>query len=134
MFRFYLSSTGPEDWRQALASPDTQWRSGYSAKEMAYRWEAAGGFPAEIASLLADHVEFAAIEPVHIQVHQVGSEIIRLRDAGEHEKARTLCTTLLELKDRVLTQLDALQRAVLREQKTAGQAISGTAHAQSQTV
>ncbi len=72
MFRFYLRSDGPEDWRQALASPDKQWRSGYSAKEMAYCWEAAGGFPAEIMSLFADHIEFAAIEPLlGLVEHQV---------------------------------------------------------------
>lgn len=57
--------------------------------------------------------EFAAIEPVHVRVHETGAEIIRLRDAGEAERARELCRTLLGLKDQILALTHALQVAVL---------------------
>ncbi len=57
--------------------------------------------------------EFAAIEPVHVRVHEAGAEIIRLRDAGEVGRARELCSTLLGLKDQILVLTHALQVAVL---------------------
>ncbi|GAB1233988.1 EAL domain-containing protein [Ferrigenium sp. UT5] len=57
--------------------------------------------------------EFVAIEPVHVQVHETGTEIIRLRDAGEIERARELCGKLLGLKDQILVLTHALQVAVL---------------------
>lgn len=60
--------------------------------------------------------EFVAIEPVHIRVHQVGAEIIRLRNTGEIEQARALCATLLELKDQIISLFDDLQKAVARSQ------------------
>lgn len=57
--------------------------------------------------------EFAAIEPVHVKVHETGAEIIRLRDTGEVGRARELCGTLLGLRDQILTLTNALQVAVL---------------------
>jgi len=52
MKRIFIPSKGPEDWRLHLASPDRHWRRGYSARTLAYCWEEANGFPAEITSLL----------------------------------------------------------------------------------
>jgi len=43
--KFFIPSNGPEDWKNFLAEPDKQWRSGYSAKALAYCWEEAQGFP-----------------------------------------------------------------------------------------
>ena len=57
--------------------------------------------------------EFAAIEPVHVRVHESGAEIIRLRDTGEIGRARELCSTLFGLKDQILVLTHALQVAVL---------------------
>ncbi|MFA5371078.1 MAG: EAL domain-containing protein [Sideroxydans sp.] len=57
--------------------------------------------------------EFAAIEPVHVRVHEIGAEIIRLRDTGEIERARELCNTLLDLKAQILRLMNALQMAIL---------------------
>lgn len=37
-----------EGWRQLLAGPDKQWRTGYSAKALAYCWWEARDFPLEI--------------------------------------------------------------------------------------
>ena len=52
MRRIYIPSKGPEDWRRHLASPERHWKRGFSARTLAYCWEEADGFPAEIASLL----------------------------------------------------------------------------------
>jgi hypothetical protein len=54
------------------------------------------------------------LEAIHAQVHEVGTEIIRLRDAGDIPAAEALCPQLLELKDRVLEKLAELQNLVLR--------------------
>ncbi len=42
----------PEDARQFLAKPRTQWKTGYSAKEIAESWIRAQNFPAPVRSLL----------------------------------------------------------------------------------
>ena len=54
MTRIYIPSPGPESWQQFLAKPDKQWKTGCSAKSLAYSWEEADGFPKEIATALAD--------------------------------------------------------------------------------
>jgi len=41
-----------ETWRALLASPETQWRRGFSAMSAALSWEAADGLPTEISALL----------------------------------------------------------------------------------
>ena len=46
-------TTGPEDWKELLADPAEQWKTGYSAKTLAYCWEDAGGcFPHEVYNAL----------------------------------------------------------------------------------
>jgi hypothetical protein len=57
--------------------------------------------------------EFAAIAPVHMEVHRLGGEIIRWRDAGDLTQARVLCGRVLALKDQVLLLLSRLQGVVL---------------------
>jgi GrpB-like predicted nucleotidyltransferase (UPF0157 family) len=56
--------------------------------------------------------EFQALEPVHRNVHQLGPEIVALRVRGEIEASRQLFRDMLRLKDAILAQLAALQRAV----------------------
>ena len=51
---FRIGSTGPEDWKSGLAQPEKQWRTGYSARSMAYAWETANGLPQEIAMPLRE--------------------------------------------------------------------------------
>ncbi len=48
MSKFYISASNPEDWKPLLAKPDKHWRTGYSAKALAYCWQEADGFPAEV--------------------------------------------------------------------------------------
>ena len=48
-----MPTTAPDDWRQFLAQPELHWETGYSARTMAYAWEASGGVPPEVRGLLA---------------------------------------------------------------------------------
>ncbi len=49
--RILLPTTDPEDWKHFLADPEKQWRTGYSARTLAYCWHDTDGFPPEVASL-----------------------------------------------------------------------------------
>lgn len=48
MSRFFVPTTTPEDWRSLLADPDKHWRTGYSAKALAYCWQEADDFPLSV--------------------------------------------------------------------------------------
>ncbi len=60
MTRIYVPASSAEQWAQFLADPVKHWRQGYSARTLAYSWQEAAGFPAEVASVLAS--QFAAVE------------------------------------------------------------------------
>jgi hypothetical protein len=45
----YRSTNGPNDWKEFLAKPDLHWKTGFSARSMAYAWEESGGMPVEIS-------------------------------------------------------------------------------------
>lgn len=53
MSPIYIPTSSAEQWAQFLAEPVKQWRQGYSARTLAYSWQEAGGFPAEVNSVLA---------------------------------------------------------------------------------
>ena len=61
----YKPTTNPEDWKEFLADPEKHWKTGYSAKSMAYSWEEAEGVPSEIRIILEDKFN-ADIEPLII--------------------------------------------------------------------
>ena len=72
MNKICVPTQGVEDWQALLADPVKHWKTGYSAKAMAYSWEAARGLPSEIKSLLAtspdsafDHIEPLLTIPEH---------------------------------------------------------------------
>ena len=48
----YKPTKGSEDWREFLADPEKHWKTGYSAKSMAYSWEGANGIPEEISKTI----------------------------------------------------------------------------------
>ena len=48
MTKFYQSTNGVESWRKLLAEPEKQWKTGYSARSLAYCWEEAQGFPKSV--------------------------------------------------------------------------------------
>jgi len=54
MTRIYIPSSGADSWQQFLAQPEKQWRTGFSARSLAYSWEEADGFPDEIEKALSD--------------------------------------------------------------------------------
>ncbi|ARU30524.1 hypothetical protein CAP31_01725 [Sulfuriferula sp. AH1] len=56
--------------------------------------------------------EFAALEKIHAEVHQVGMEIVSLNARGEKEAAKAMSEKLMLLKDKVLISLGNLQRTV----------------------
>ena len=57
--RCYVPSGGPLAWRDFLADPDKQWKTGYSAKALAHSWEAQNGLPQEVASLIRSVPRYA---------------------------------------------------------------------------
>lgn len=60
---FHISDIAtPEDARKHLADPNTQWREGYSAYELATCWLGARGFPASIRSALDAYPTFKDAE------------------------------------------------------------------------
>ena len=66
MPRILTFTSGPESWKPLLAEPEKQWRTGFSARTLAHCWEAAVGFPPEIAATLkgADDPLLADIVPI----------------------------------------------------------------------
>ena len=63
MTRIYIPSPGPEAWKQFLAEPGKQWKTGYSARTLAQAWEAAEGLPPEITELFVGAAEFQGEKP-----------------------------------------------------------------------
>jgi len=64
----YVPSQGPSSWQQFLADPEKQWKTGYSAKSLAYCWEEANGFPTSIRQTLASSSDpgISTLEPLMI--------------------------------------------------------------------
>jgi hypothetical protein len=52
MSKFFIPTNNPENWKSLLAEPEKHWRTGYSAKALAYCWQEANGFPPEVKRLL----------------------------------------------------------------------------------
>ncbi len=61
MSKIYLPTNGAADWRAFLAKPDLHWVRGKSARTIAHAWEAASGWPPEIAAILS-----AALGPTEL--------------------------------------------------------------------
>lgn len=70
MSRVYIPATSAEQWSQFLAEPVKHWRQGYSARTLAYSWQEAADFPAEVGAVLSS--TFPATELLlAIPEHQV---------------------------------------------------------------
>ena len=54
MSKFFIPANSPEDWKQLLADPDKQWKTGYSAKSLAYCWQKTNDFPRSIKRVFGD--------------------------------------------------------------------------------
>ena len=56
--------------------------------------------------------EYREIDPIHLRLHEVGTEIVRLRQSGDIVGAQARCAQLLALKGQIVAKLSALQLAV----------------------
>ena len=53
------------DWKQLLADPEKQWKTGFSARTLAHCWEEAKGFPPSVTTALnKPNGPFTGIEPL----------------------------------------------------------------------
>lgn len=51
--RVFIPTNSADDWKGLLAEPDKQWKTGYSAKALAYCWEEAEGFPESVQKVFS---------------------------------------------------------------------------------
>ncbi|MFC1940653.1 DUF6946 family protein [Chloroflexota bacterium] len=51
MSKFYIPSRKPQDWKLLLAKPRRHWKTGYSAKLLAYSWQEANDFPPSVKTV-----------------------------------------------------------------------------------
>jgi hypothetical protein len=51
--KIFIPTKGAEDWRDFLAEPEMEWKSGYSAKALAYCWEETSGFPDSVKKVFS---------------------------------------------------------------------------------
>jgi hypothetical protein len=52
LHHFFTPADNAQDWQQLLAKPDLHWKTGYSAKSLAFSWTEAQGFPNEVQTIL----------------------------------------------------------------------------------
>lgn len=52
MPKILIPASCPDDWKQFLAEPEKQWKSGYSARSLAYCWQESGEMPAGVVAVL----------------------------------------------------------------------------------
>jgi hypothetical protein len=62
MKHIFIPTASSDDWQRFLAEPVKQWRTGYSAKELADSWENADNFPSPVKKVFADAPETALRE------------------------------------------------------------------------
>jgi hypothetical protein len=48
-----VPARSPEDWKRFLAEPEKHWKTGYSARTLAYSWHDDDGLPPEVNALFA---------------------------------------------------------------------------------
>ena len=59
--------------------------------------------------------EFSAVKDLHLKLHEIGPEIVRLNHAGQFAAASALQPDLLAMQDTMQLQLASLQRAVAEQ-------------------
>lgn len=65
MSNIYIKSNSVEDWRTLLADCEKHWKTGYSAKSLAYSWEDRDGFPKKVRGVF-DNCRFDNIESLEL--------------------------------------------------------------------
>ena len=72
MTKILIPASSAEDWKQFLAEPEKQWKSGYSARSLAHCWQDADGMPTHFASVLAQVPSLKSLKTVFaIPEHKV---------------------------------------------------------------
>ena len=72
MSKILIPTQSAEDWKQFLAKPEKHWKSGYSARTIAYCWQEADGLPDEVRSVLTQEPAFEGLETlIAIPEHKV---------------------------------------------------------------
>jgi len=61
-----IPALSPDDWKQFLADPEKQWKTGYSARSMAYCWQEADGIPQDVAAVLNQSPTLQNIEAIFV--------------------------------------------------------------------
>lgn len=61
----YVPTSSPEDWKKLLAKPE-HWRTGYSARSLAYCWEEANGIPKDVVEILLQISDFKDIKTLMV--------------------------------------------------------------------
>ncbi len=96
MSHISIPTQSADDWRKLLADPKKHWRTGFSAKALAYCWESAKGFPPEVARLFSQsgvpafkQVELLLALPEHKVIlpprggHPSQNDLFALAKAGD---------------------------------------------------
>jgi len=72
MAHIFVPANSVKDWKKLLADPIKHWRTGYSAKALAYCWQEAGGIPSHVMEILSQINRLNDLEPIFIvPEHQV---------------------------------------------------------------
>lgn len=66
MAKVLVPASSPDDWKQFLADPEKHWKTGYSARSMAYCWQEAYGIPKDVHSVLTQSSELAGLEAIFV--------------------------------------------------------------------
>ena len=53
MSKIFVPSISVDQWKELLSNPDRQWRTGYSARTLAYCWQQADGWPASVQTVFS---------------------------------------------------------------------------------
>ncbi|NTV95515.1 MAG: EAL domain-containing protein [Thiobacillus sp.] len=64
-----------------------------------------------------DLPEYAALDGIHVRVHELAAELLALTAAGQADRARTRLPELHDLREELLDKLRALQARVLRTER-----------------
>lgn len=68
----YIPATAADQWAQFLAEPVKHWRTGYSARSLAYSWHEADGFPSEVRAALSSCPSLSSLQMLlAVPEHQV---------------------------------------------------------------
>ena len=51
MNKIFIPTDNPEDWEPLLAEPEKHWKTGYSAKALAYSWQEANDFTGSVKKI-----------------------------------------------------------------------------------